>query len=126
VQGASLTAADLKLIEKLLRDAMPAAHASSHRQVATNYAAAQRSSSTPSIAEVIRHISGDTVRTARTAAYSSVVNNNQSYSYDHRTQFTGPVTVKADDPMKIASELKKAVAHARLVAPGRAAQPTSW
>jgi hypothetical protein len=70
--------------------------------------------------EAIRHISGDMVRQANVAAHSTVINNNQRYHYDHRTEFSGPVTVKSDDPMKMAAELKRQSAHARLVAPGRA------
>jgi len=70
----------------------------------------------------IRHVSADTVRNARVAQHSTVIN--YRYEYDNRTQFTGPVTVKANDPMKMAAELKKQIAHSRLVSPGRASIDT--
>ena len=71
----------------------------------------------------VRHLSADTAKNARVALHSTVINN--KYSYDNRTQFTGPVTVKANDPAKMAEELKKQIAHSRLVSPGRAGLPTS-
>ena len=69
----------------------------------------------------VHHVDGGHVRAAGTARHSSPVTNN--FHYDNRTQFTGPITVKADDPNKMAAELKRRVAHSRLVSPGRAGLP---
>jgi TP901 family phage tail tape measure protein len=72
-----------------------------------------------------QHIQGQQVRTQRAMEYASVITHN-AYSYDQRTQITGPVTVQADDPNKMLRDLRKKVALSRLVQPARATKPTSW
>jgi hypothetical protein len=74
--------------------------------------------------QMVQHVSGNDVRAARTARYSSPVTNN-TYHYDQRTQFTGSIQVEAKDPNHLVDEIRKKVAHSRLVAPGRAALSTS-
>jgi hypothetical protein len=75
---------------------------------------------------MLRSVPSGEIHAARTAHYSSPVTNNNTYHYDNRTQFTGNISVKANDPNKMVDELRKKVAHARLVSPGSAAKETSF
>ena len=61
---------------------------------------------TQALTEVARHVDGVAVGASQAARYSqTTVYNNQRYSYDQSTRFTGPVTVQADDPKAMASRL---------------------
>jgi murein DD-endopeptidase MepM/ murein hydrolase activator NlpD len=50
--------------------------------------------------------------------YSTPSNMGSSASYDQSTNFTGPVTVKANDPREIAHKLARQARHRRLTRPG--------
>jgi TP901 family phage tail tape measure protein len=80
---------------------------------------------TPDYSSRAQHVQGQHVRTQRAMEYASVITHN-AFNYDQRTQITGPVTVKADDPNKMLRDLRKKVALSRLVQPARASIPTSW
>ena len=100
-----------KMEEPMSAHAKHVAHLAHQDRVAARRAAEDRKTSNDRAAEIVRHVSGSSVRAAQVGSYSSPVTNN-THNYDQRTHITGPVTVQSQDPEAMARMLEaKAKLH---------------
>jgi hypothetical protein len=70
------------------------------------------------MANVFQQYLGNTdAKGAMVNPYSTYITNNNNYTYDHSTRYTGPITVQASDPDEMNAKLQAKQRRARLANP---------
>lgn len=64
-----------------------------------------------------RYLQAGEARQAKVAPYASTVINNSTIKQDYSTNFTGPVSVEANDPAELARQLRQQARAKRLIQP---------